>query len=175
MCAKGGDSDWYGYCVDDPVNRVDVWGLWTASGGFGVSGGAFGVGGTASTSVGRDGEGNWSWQGTVGAGPAAGYGVSGGLFGQATNATRMDDLAGEGTQAGWSTGDLPVGQFKWGPTIGVDTIMGNGYEGGAVQIGAGAGTPETHAYETYTWSKDLPVPDLRRDTPPDDFDLYNRD
>jgi RHS repeat-associated protein len=25
--AKGGDSDWYGYCVDDPVNRVDVWGL----------------------------------------------------------------------------------------------------------------------------------------------------
>ncbi|MBU1040417.1 MAG: hypothetical protein KKF77_04870 [Proteobacteria bacterium] len=25
--AKGGDKDWYGYCVDDPVNRVDVWGL----------------------------------------------------------------------------------------------------------------------------------------------------
>ncbi len=25
--AKGGDRDWYGYCVDDPVNRVDVWGL----------------------------------------------------------------------------------------------------------------------------------------------------
>ena len=24
---KGGDSDWYGYRVDDPVNRVDVWGL----------------------------------------------------------------------------------------------------------------------------------------------------
>gem|GEM_PF-2644170 len=31
---KGGDTDWYGYCVDDPVNRVDVWGLdddWIAS------------------------------------------------------------------------------------------------------------------------------------------------
>jgi len=27
MGKKGGDSDWYGYCVDDPVNRVDVWGL----------------------------------------------------------------------------------------------------------------------------------------------------
>jgi len=26
--AKGGDKDWYGYCVDDPVNRVDAWGLW---------------------------------------------------------------------------------------------------------------------------------------------------
>lgn len=25
--AKGGDPDWYGYCVDDPVNRVDAWGL----------------------------------------------------------------------------------------------------------------------------------------------------
>jgi len=24
---KGGDDDWYGYCVDDPVNQVDVWGL----------------------------------------------------------------------------------------------------------------------------------------------------
>lgn len=29
MGARGGDSDWYGYCVDDPVNRVDVWGLFT--------------------------------------------------------------------------------------------------------------------------------------------------
>jgi len=26
---KGGDMDWYGYCVDDPVNRMDVWGLWS--------------------------------------------------------------------------------------------------------------------------------------------------
>jgi hypothetical protein len=25
--AKGGDTDWYGYCVNDPVNRLDVWGL----------------------------------------------------------------------------------------------------------------------------------------------------
>lgn len=27
MGAMGGDDDWYGYCVDDPVNRVDAWGL----------------------------------------------------------------------------------------------------------------------------------------------------
>ncbi len=27
MGAKGGDKDLYGYCVDDPVNRLDVWGL----------------------------------------------------------------------------------------------------------------------------------------------------
>ncbi len=32
MGAKGGDTDWYGYCVDDPVNRVDVWGLWSLFG-----------------------------------------------------------------------------------------------------------------------------------------------
>jgi len=25
--AKGGEKDWYGYCVDDPVHRVDAWGL----------------------------------------------------------------------------------------------------------------------------------------------------
>ena len=30
--AKGGDKDWYGYCVDDPVNRVDVCGLWSLFG-----------------------------------------------------------------------------------------------------------------------------------------------
>lgn len=30
--AKGGDADWYGYCVDDPVNRIDVWGLWSLFG-----------------------------------------------------------------------------------------------------------------------------------------------
>ena len=30
--AKGGDRDWYGYCVDDPVNRVDVWGLFSLFG-----------------------------------------------------------------------------------------------------------------------------------------------
>ncbi len=34
---KGGDADFYGYCVDDPVNRVDVWGLegswWDGAGG----------------------------------------------------------------------------------------------------------------------------------------------
>jgi hypothetical protein len=29
---KGGDTDWYGYCVDDPVNRVDAWGLWSLFG-----------------------------------------------------------------------------------------------------------------------------------------------
>jgi len=31
MGAKGGDKDWYGYCVDDPVNRVDVWGCGLSS------------------------------------------------------------------------------------------------------------------------------------------------
>ncbi len=25
---KGGDPDWYGYCLDDPVNGVDPLGLW---------------------------------------------------------------------------------------------------------------------------------------------------
>ena len=29
---KGGNRDWYGYCVDDPVNRVDVLGLFSLFG-----------------------------------------------------------------------------------------------------------------------------------------------
>jgi len=48
MGAKGGDKDWYGYCVDDPVNRVDVWGLedsgWDDAGGRIVRRGLEGAG-----------------------------------------------------------------------------------------------------------------------------------
>jgi len=44
MGAKGGDPDWYGYCVDDPVNRADAWGLegswWEGAGGRIVLGGS---------------------------------------------------------------------------------------------------------------------------------------
>jgi len=172
---KGGDKDWYGYCVDDPVNRVDACGLKTFNFGGNVSGSAFGIGGAASTSVDRDGEGNWSWENTVGVGPAAGLGVSGGLFGQYTNATRMDELAGKGQQAGWSVGDIPVEGFKFGKTFGIDQVTGKDYTGTSAQIGIGAGTPDVHVYETNTWSKDLPMPDFQRDAQPDDFDLYYRD
>ncbi|MBI5520608.1 MAG: RHS repeat-associated core domain-containing protein [Desulfovibrio sp.] len=46
--AKGGDKDWYGYCVDAPVNRVDAWGLedswWDGSGGKIVKSGLIGAG-----------------------------------------------------------------------------------------------------------------------------------
>lgn len=46
--AKGGDKDWYGYCVDDPVNRMDAWGLddswWDGSGGKIVKSGVIGAG-----------------------------------------------------------------------------------------------------------------------------------
>jgi len=36
---KGGDNDWYGYCLDDPINRADVWGLAVVA----IPGGPFGV------------------------------------------------------------------------------------------------------------------------------------
>lgn len=36
--AKGGDRDWYGYCVDAPVNRMDVWGLEESPFDFGGEG-----------------------------------------------------------------------------------------------------------------------------------------
>jgi len=175
MGAKGGDKDWYGYCVDDPVNRVDTWGLWTFNVGGTASANGFGVGGTASGSVGRDGEGNWAWQGTVGAGPNAGYGASIGGFGQATNATRMDDLAGEGTQAGWSVGEIPVGQFKAGPVFGADKVTGDGYEGVSGQVGWGAGTPEMHVYKTNTWSTPIFTTVPTESSPPDTSDLRDRD
>jgi len=38
MDAKGGNKDLYGYCIDDPVNQLDAWGLSTISlpGPFGL-------------------------------------------------------------------------------------------------------------------------------------------
>jgi len=175
LSAKGGDKDWYGYCVDDPVNRVDAWGLATINVGGTVSASGFGVGGTASGSFGCDEEGNCAAQGTVGAGPAAGYSVSGGLFGQATNATRMDDLTGAGTQAGWSVGEIPVGQFKAGPVFGADKVTGDGYEGVSGQVGWGAGTPEMPVYKTNTWSTPIFTTVPTKSTPPDTSDLRDRD
>jgi len=59
MGAKGGDSDWYCYCVDDPVNRVDAWGLWSM---FGVEFGGEG------RPFWQPREGNWGgkdWSGGV--------------------------------------------------------------------------------------------------------------
>ena len=46
-------SDWYGYCVDDPVNRVDAWGLWSLF-GFGGEEQKSGEGNTEQNRTGRD-------------------------------------------------------------------------------------------------------------------------
>ncbi len=52
---KGGDSDWYGYCVDDPVNKFDVWGLaWSLFGGGGESSAADGGQENPQARTGRD-------------------------------------------------------------------------------------------------------------------------
>ena len=171
---KGGDNDWYGYCLDDPINRADVWGLWTVNVGGTASASGFGVGGTLSGSIGRDGEGNWAAQGTVGAGPAAGYSASVGGFSQATNATRMDDLAGKGTQAGWSFGDIPIWNLKLGRVYGVDKVSGAGNEGISGQIGVGVGTPDMHVNRTYTWSQPIFTPSPTESAPPDTSDLRDR-
>jgi len=53
MGEKGGDSDWYGYCLDDPVNRVDAWGLWSLF-GFGAEEQKSGEGNTEQSRTGRD-------------------------------------------------------------------------------------------------------------------------
>jgi len=74
----GGDSDWYGYCVDDPVNRVDAWGLedswWDGAGGRIVRSGLEGMGTGAISGAGAG-----TLAGGVGAVPGAVVGASVGL------------------------------------------------------------------------------------------------
>ncbi len=172
---KGGDSNWYGYCVDDPVNRVDVWGLKTYKAGVSVGGSIPGFGGTVGFGLGTDDKGEFRIQPFVGYGAATGVGASATGFGEYTNATSIDDLSGKGTQVGWSGGVITPGQIKPGYSIGVDKVTGGGYEGISAQYGWGAGTPEIHVYETRTGSYELPLPDMRPGTLPDDFDLLNLD
>ena len=78
MGAKGGDNDLYGYCVDDPVNRLDVWGLeedwWDGPGGRIIRSGLKGMGTGAITGAGAG-----IAAGGIGSVPGAVVGASVGL------------------------------------------------------------------------------------------------
>ena len=90
----------YLYCTNDPVNKIDPWGLWTVHVG-GTAFLSFGWSGVRQTSIVIDDDGNVGWMNVTGLGggtPAASAGITAGW----TNADTIFDLEGMGSATGAS-------------------------------------------------------------------------
>lgn len=110
---ENGGINLLSYCLNDPVNLLDPWGLWT----FGVGGQASGgLGGGTQGSIGvyighKSGSGLFGgWGagllGNIGGGLYFGAGGSAGGFAQWTNADSVCELKGLSVEAGGSLGEL---------------------------------------------------------------------
>jgi RHS repeat-associated protein len=123
---KGGDPDWYGYCLDDPVNGVDPAGLETKGSGISASLDGFGgsIGGGAAYVT--DDKGASGVELFLDYGASSGWNLSGEAFQQQTNAADIDQLEGTSNKAGGKIA-APVLGVK--PEIGGEAVKGEGYTG----------------------------------------------
>jgi hypothetical protein len=133
--------NFYAFCGNDPVNRIDPTGLWTMRLGFQAS---FNTISSVNINIGLAIGYSESSGFTVGVVGGAGGGValvgcSAGGFLEVTNADSVNDLKGGSIQAG--------GSFGEGLVLGGDYIVGlNGkgmpsYQGVEVNLGIGGGLP----------------------------------
>jgi len=136
----GGDSDWYGYCLDDPVNGVDPLGLFADCVSLDGNMSGFGFKGEAGLGVCWDGQGEIRGMGHADAGASSGWG--GGISGtlQTTNADAVDELAGQSLVTGVSA---PVAPGPFGSTVnvGAGKVNADNYDGEAYSSGLSWGTP----------------------------------
>jgi RHS repeat-associated protein len=128
-----GDGDLWDYCVDDPINCVDPWGLKTKGVGVGFSASGFGFGAGAGAMVVKDDKGNWGVEYYGDYGASSGFGVSGEASYQATTAKTIKDLAGKSQKIGASY-QLPIPGV---PSLGTEKIQGAGYTGEGYSLGVG--------------------------------------
>ncbi len=116
---EGGDTNIYGYVLQNPINFIDPLGLET----FGLSLNAsvgWGPGGTVGVNVVADNSGNIALQVVVGGGgDSPGASLTGNM--EYTNAKNVDALTGFGSQAGIDVGDFVVAEFG--------SMQGAGYTG----------------------------------------------
>jgi len=141
----------YTYALNDPINFVDINGLWTRGFGFTFSYG-FGIGGSVSIGFywGKDEQTGAKSMGllvTPGLGAGFPPNIFVGGFYQKTNAKCVNQLKGLGYQMGAGGGEGVGG--------GADLVGGSGYQGFDVQGGATFGSPiEGHALGTLTFGWD---------------------
>ena len=131
----GGDTDLYGYSLQDPVNGKDLNGLWTLQigGSFDLQLGLINI--TISGGIAIDSSGDIGTYFTGGGGIGAGAHVSGGLNVSASNAKTICDLSKT-----FAYGELGGG---WGPDAEGTFFSGPSNDGwvngGGVTVGAGLG------------------------------------
>ena len=143
----GGDTNLYGYTLNDPVNGVDPLGLWTLGLGFNFSGGA-GYGGTGGTNFVADSNGLHRQQ-IAGGGSYAGANGGFTLSLEASNASSVHQLEGLGFQAGGSGGELIYGEGGVFGGPGGGSPYGGIY--GGIGLGGGLTPGAGFGYGTYTW------------------------
>ena len=136
MLFAGGDTDLYGYVLDDPINGIDSMGLWTFQMGLSGSYTLFGFTFTGSVGFAIDGHGEIAAFYSGGGGPGIGVGASGGVFVGASNANTVCDLGGPFANLSLGGG--------WGPDATGDAFLGYGtqsqrVEGGTLTLGTGLG------------------------------------
>jgi RHS repeat-associated protein len=132
---NGGDTDLYGYVVNNPVGVVDPEGLWTISVGVFING-ALGIGGGGgmelnfgySNSAGF----SFSLAGTTQGGAIAGASAFVGAGILVTNACSVNQLNGMSYQFGRAG-------FGMGPSFAVEGVKGSDYYGGTFYGGIGPG------------------------------------
>ena len=145
----GGDTDLYGYCLNDPVNWVDPLGLKTYQLGLGFNAGGI-LGTTKSIGI------VWSENPNTGKTEFGFYATGGaGLHGGATASVTLDyttsdnpcidNLSGWAGTAGVSGGEgISVGYER-------NTPISGALPSNTLSVGVGGGTPlEGHGYATYT-------------------------
>jgi hypothetical protein len=137
-----GDGDLWDYCVDDPINCVDPWGLKTYSACVGGDVDILGhrVGGDVCVNI--DSSSDVGMSATVRQGAATNTGASAGVGVGYTDAHSIDQLAGKNTYI----------QATVGPAS-IKHVQGDGYTGN--QVGVGTSTPfsmpvQVSAGEEYT-------------------------
>jgi RHS repeat-associated protein len=151
----GGETDLYGYALNNPISLIDPRGLWTVGVGLGGTAGA-GAAVSGSVLVVFDGHGNIGFAESAGGGGMGGINASGGLMFQVTTADTIYNLKGFSTQTGGSFGE-PI-------SIGGEYIIGNGYTGVNINVGIGGGlTPgELHSVLEYAAVQGVNIFDIAR-------------
>ena len=141
----GGGTNLYAYADNDPVNYIDVTGLWTFQMGLSGSFSKWDFSGTGFVGFAVDGYGNITVIYGGGAGLGVGVGVSGGVFAGVSNAKTVCRLRGPfyNLSGGLGAASDAAGDVFYGKSSGQNVA------GGTLTLGAGLGET-SFAGRTYT-------------------------
>lgn len=124
-----GDGDLWDYCVDDPVNRVDPWGLEANSCSAGVAISGFGLEGGVSGYYAFDNDGGRAVGISANGGASSDWGPSFSASCQGTDASSAKQLEGKSEYV----------TSRVGPVTG-QKVQGDGYTGTGTGVSAGLST-----------------------------------